>query len=184
MFQYTTGNVIEALKYAVNDAEYMGNLAMCSFGNFHIDFTSKLYDMQRDESLDGERLPVSSYVSDLFVIKSGMGVIAALAHRLMGERNPSMDDFYFKWLLLVLILRRVVTLQGGKKDDDVRLPHTPIITFDPKKHFRKEEYRNLYSGVVTKCHEDDTYDIEYESGKKVTCVPCGTDKPASERGRL
>ncbi|KAE8956095.1 hypothetical protein PF011_g31590, partial [Phytophthora fragariae] len=66
MFQYTTGNVIEALKYAVDEAEYMGNLAMCSFGNFHIDFTSKLYDMQRDESLDGERLPVSSYVSDLF----------------------------------------------------------------------------------------------------------------------
>jgi hypothetical protein len=72
----------------------------------------------------------------LFAKESCPEVIAALASQLNDRDNPSMDGHIFEWLFFASVRIKSLVLFNAEGKEEI-LPMAQVITFDPKRNFKK-----------------------------------------------
>jgi hypothetical protein len=108
MFQYSTQDVINSLKDALNSVENKDFLVKSCTEEYHSDEINRLYGMTNT----GERFAVSAYAINLLARASSPEMIAALASRLNAQDNPSLNGYIFEWLFFPSVKK--------KKNGDIR----------------------------------------------------------------
>ncbi|KAG3120156.1 hypothetical protein PI124_g1083 [Phytophthora idaei] len=166
MFQYPTEGVKTILERAVHSAASKTDLVKYCNGAWHTDSINRLYGMQPDSPCGG-RFPVSSYAAALLAKETGPDEISWLMNRLNASNNRAVNGHLLEWLFLAATPQRSVELVGTVENI---LTRAKVLQFDPKKPFKTVEMKRRYPGVVSACHPNGTYDIEYDNGKKDTDV--------------
>jgi hypothetical protein len=137
MFQYSTEEVIEKLKNAIDSVDNKQELIKFTSGKYHSNQINRLYGM----TSSGNRFAVSSYTTHLFANESSEETIVELAMHLNSHDNPSIDGFLFEWLFFASVRKKMIKL-FDVNNNEYPLPMSEVIKFDPTRKFKISRNRD------------------------------------------